>query len=472
MEIVSIIIALVALGVSVSIERLSIRQDREHYLDSVWRKVMDGVEGHPEFSDISKTENYLAEFDWAQRLRYDSFCIQAWTACYQLVDSGHRLSLDQRLAVEWMVAYHGQWLHGNAQLFTDRKFWKLIDEIEASDVRLTIHRPVPSVDGLATWDELLDRYFHTFLSPFDPRIPSERRFESILHFLLTTHSRKPNPLVVDLGCGIGTAFPTLEACTDQTIAVDINAQALQSAAKASNYSPALVHGDMRQLALRDGSADIVLAINSILMESREDNVQALAEIERVLKPGGIAVLMLPSYEAITNLRRLRVAEADEHGGDEYARRVAHAFDHLRQPDELTASYADDGVTRQYFHSRETIRRELASVDLDLIDGPTEFYYPWEVTRSFNYGFYPGEKEAWDWITVARKPREPSPSTTDQRFGHQPSSKDEASSPAQTSTKATSSNGAKSSSSPATNAPTSTRPASTTSTTSGPTDKAP
>lgn len=105
---------------------------------------------------------------------------------------------------------------------------------------------------------------------------------------------------------------------------------------------------------------------------------------------------------------LRVNEAHDVASDRYAQRVERAFDHLRSPNEANASYADDGVTRQYFHSRDTIQNELGAAGIDVIDGPTEFYYPWEVTRSYNYGFYPGQKETWDWIVIGRKTAPPHP----------------------------------------------------------------
>lgn len=407
-ELASIIIAIVALVVSVSVERLQIRQDRSHYLDSVWRQIMASVDEQLQFGDISKTENYLEAFDWNQRLRYDSFCIQAWTACYQLSRASRKLPLDQRLAIEWMVAYHREWLRGNARLFPDERFWRLVEKLEAADPRITIHRPVPSVEGLATWDDLLGRYFDTFLSPFDPDIPADRRLETVLSTVIDQRRPVEHPVTVDLGCGIGTAFHTLNDAPGRFHGLDISIDALKTSRTATRLRPPLVNGDLRRLPYRDNSVDLVIAVNAILMESREDNQRAFDEVARILRPDGIAILVLPAFETITHLRQLRVNEAHDVAGDRYAQRVERAFDHLRSPDEANASYADDGVTRQYFHSRDTIQNELGAAGIDVIDGPTEFYYPWEVTRSYNYGFYPGQKETWDWIVIGRKTAPPHP----------------------------------------------------------------
>ena len=337
-ELVSIVIAVVALAVSVSIERFSIRQDREHHLDSVWRQIMSGVDRQPQFSDISKTENYLKVFDWRERLRYDSFCIQAWTACYQLVRSSRRLPLDQRLAVEWMVAYHRQWLHGNARLFPDEKFWRLIDDLDRDDPRITIHRPVPSKEGLATWDDLLGRYFDTFLSPFDPSIPPGRRLEERLAEVLQERNVGEGDLIADLGCGIGTAFPVLAPHTRRYHGLDLNMQPLVASRQSSRWRPPLVNADIRTLPYPDDTFEVIIAINVVLLESRADNQQALAEISRVLKPDGLTILLLPAFETITHLRQLRVAEAHATAGPAYARRVEQAFDHLRDPHPETSSY--------------------------------------------------------------------------------------------------------------------------------------
>lgn len=29
-------------------------------------------------------------------------------------------------------------------------------------------------------------------------------------------------------------------------------------------------------------------------------------------------------------------------------------------------------------------------------------YPWELCKKYNYDYFPGEKEIWDWFVVAKK----------------------------------------------------------------------
>ncbi len=103
----------------------------------------------------------------------------------------------------------------------------------------------------------------------------------------------PAGRVLDLGCGVGHSFE--ELAPRESVGLDLDAGALRGQARET------VVGDMRELPFPDGSFAAVLAVQSI--EHVPDPERVLAEVVRVLEPGGTAVFVTPN--------RLTFARPDE-----------------------------------------------------------------------------------------------------------------------------------------------------------------
>ncbi len=99
--------------------------------------------------------------------------------------------------------------------------------------------------------------------------------------------------ILDLGCGTGHSFHELGA--RETVGVDVSAEALAGQARET------VVADMRALPFPAASFAAVLSVQSI--EHVPDPGRMLAEVVRVLEPGGPAVFVTPN--------RLEFARADE-----------------------------------------------------------------------------------------------------------------------------------------------------------------
>jgi ubiquinone/menaquinone biosynthesis C-methylase UbiE len=99
--------------------------------------------------------------------------------------------------------------------------------------------------------------------------------------------------IIDLGCSTGYLLEDLErAYPDATlIGVDLVAAGLE---KAHSAVPAarLLQSDVCQLPLADASADAIVSAN--LLEHVPDDVQALREAARVVRPGGRVSLIVPA----------------------------------------------------------------------------------------------------------------------------------------------------------------------------------
>ena len=120
---------------------------------------------------------------------------------------------------------------------------------------------------------------------------------------------RPGMRVLDLGCGEGRhAFEAYRRGAD-VVAVDWGVSEVETtkrwlgaigeageAGQRPDGSPArfeVVRGDLLHLPFPDGSVDRVMA--SEVLEHIPDDVTAMAEIFRVLKPGGRMVITVPRY---------------------------------------------------------------------------------------------------------------------------------------------------------------------------------
>lgn len=104
--------------------------------------------------------------------------------------------------------------------------------------------------------------------------------------------------VVDLGCGTGRVTGSLAARGARVVAID-NAPAMLARCRAHSASvradgaaaPALVQGEALRIALRDGSMDAAVCVGLLEHLPPEVRAGALAELARVVRPGGRMALV-------------------------------------------------------------------------------------------------------------------------------------------------------------------------------------
>ncbi len=96
--------------------------------------------------------------------------------------------------------------------------------------------------------------------------------------------RRPGAVLLDVACGGGLMAGRLPPGY-RHVGVDVTASAL---ALAAAHGVQAVRGDVLALPLRDGAADVVVA--GEILEHVEDLEGAVAEVARVLAPGGTIVV--------------------------------------------------------------------------------------------------------------------------------------------------------------------------------------
>lgn len=118
-------------------------------------------------------------------------------------------------------------------------------------------------------------------------------------------------VAVDVGCGTGRNMAILALYADCVAGLDRSLTALSIAAS-RGLAVGCVDGHF--LPLADGSVDLLTAFD--VLEHLDDDVRALEEFNRVLRPGGLLLLTVPAYrflwsehdEALMHRRRYVASE--------------------------------------------------------------------------------------------------------------------------------------------------------------------
>ncbi|MEO8681030.1 MAG: metalloregulator ArsR/SmtB family transcription factor [Vicinamibacterales bacterium] len=120
---------------------------------------------------------------------------------------------------------------------------------------------------------------------------------------------EPTLTVGDLGCGTGQVSELLSPHVARVIAVDGSADMVQAARKRLKGATHVDvrRGDMEALPIDDGQLDV--AIIALVLHHVPEPARALAEVHRVLKPGG----------------RLLVVDMLPHDRDEYQQQMGHVW---------------------------------------------------------------------------------------------------------------------------------------------------
>ncbi len=118
-------------------------------------------------------------------------------------------------------------------------------------------------------------------------------------------------LAVDVGCGSGRNLQMLRPYADCVMGLDTSAAALELAS-ARGFPTARADG--YALPLAGSSVDLVCALD--VLEHLDEDLMALHEFHRVLRPGGLLLLTVPAYrflwsehdEALSHRRRYVASE--------------------------------------------------------------------------------------------------------------------------------------------------------------------
>jgi ubiquinone/menaquinone biosynthesis C-methylase UbiE len=114
---------------------------------------------------------------------------------------------------------------------------------------------------------------------------------------LRQHARRDSasdrPVILDIGCGTGMMLEDLQQMGSAT-GLDFSMVALEYCQKRGINK--LGRADVRNIPVKSNSVDIITALD--LIEHIEDDHGLMSEFQRVLKPGGIAVMSVPAHKKL------------------------------------------------------------------------------------------------------------------------------------------------------------------------------
>jgi SAM-dependent methyltransferase len=142
------------------------------------------------------------------------------------------------------------------------------------------------------------------------------RRKIIFDRILPQLSQYKSARILDVGCGTGYDIQCLQQYGhDHVMGLDISLEALRFCQKRSITQ--LVRGNGTLLSFPDNSFDMVLALD--ILELVQDDLTALREQARVLRPGGTLVILTVAYEFLRsfhddfyhNLRRYEIEDLQD-----------------------------------------------------------------------------------------------------------------------------------------------------------------
>src|SRR4051794_7033411 len=126
---------------------------------------------------------------------------------------------------------------------------------------------------------------------YTPAVGAEIAHEHLHRYLLALRWCSGRR-VVDVACGEGYGSSLLGTVAAEVVGVDASAEAVEHAAGAYGSGTGRFHApDAASMPVEDGWADVVVSFETL--EHLEDHEAFLAEIDRVLRPGGLLVLSTP-----------------------------------------------------------------------------------------------------------------------------------------------------------------------------------
>jgi ubiquinone/menaquinone biosynthesis C-methylase UbiE len=154
-----------------------------------------------------------------------------------------------------------------------------------------------AIDDARFWDRVAHKYA---ADPIKDMGGYERTLARTRQLLRSTD------VVLELGCGTGTTALRIAPHVKRLVATDLSGEmiaiAREKAAARDCRNVEFSVGTPNDVAWPDGTFDAVLAFN--LLHLVVDRTQALARIERLVKPGGLFVSKTPCLSEMNRLIRV------------------------------------------------------------------------------------------------------------------------------------------------------------------------
>lgn len=244
------------------------------------------------------------------------------------------------------------------------------------------------------WDKFAEDYYSEVISPIKNSINNP-----LLDDLKKIDSKDLR--VLEAGCGLGELVPFLSKNFREVVAFDFSNKMIDLAKqmnKQKNVSLSVL--DMTKIDFSD-EFDVVVSVNSLLMPDLADLNLAFERIYASLKKGGKLLAIVPSIESHIYQGMLVLDKCIEKGDSpSKALSLARKSVQPERYDFVQGVIEFDGDLQKAFYRFEIIYR-LSKVGFKNFK-VDKVYYSWKEWKEAGYGYFPREKEPWDWYFVCEK----------------------------------------------------------------------
>lgn len=245
------------------------------------------------------------------------------------------------------------------------------------------------------WGRVARKYDELFVNPY-----ADEAGNPVLQFLSKLPS-KNKMTVGDLGCGTGPLLPRLAKVFKKVQAVDFSAGMLAEARKRCKGIKNISYQQLSfaQLGEMADSLDVIVSMNSLVSSDVRVLDRALAGFHETLKPGGVALGIVPSLEGLHYHVMHLIDLGVERGMD-----LKDAYTFAARKAELhgynlaTATFSFDNIHQHLWQRIEVIYR-LKKAGFRSIQ-VRKASLPWDqFAEARSLSKYP---KSWDWAFLARR----------------------------------------------------------------------
>ena len=211
---------------------------------------------------------------------------------------------------------------------------------------------------------------------------------------------KATDTAIDFGCGTGKALPLLSPRFKSVLAADISGECLTSAKARGYTNVGYKRADLASRAVRLPQSDFVFCCNVIMLPEIARNEVMFRNIQRSLRPGGMAMIVVPSTDSMLyaawrmiDWYRKENVEVEDIPSSELA------YFSGSKRDLLQGIIRIDGVpTKHYSGSELQVLIDRAGLSLVKLE---QLNYPW----NSEFAEPPKWMQApypWDWLIICRR----------------------------------------------------------------------
>ncbi len=212
--------------------------------------------------------------------------------------------------------------------------------------------------------------------------------------------RKKSGIAIDFGCGTGKSFEYISPLFKKVVAVDISKELLDQAGKRPFKNIELKQLDLTLSKLSLPKADFAFCCNVAMLPEIEKTHTIIKNIQKSLKPGGTALIVLPALESVL-YSSWRLIEVYKKEGIDINDIPDSEFHYLKASKRRLVEgiiYIDDVPTKHFTRPELDVVIRDARLTLTKIE---KVEYSWNTELSSPPRWLK-DPYPWDWLVECKK----------------------------------------------------------------------